>query len=106
MAATHVDQWNVTVERQLTSAWFASVGYLGSRTNNIWESTPLNNAVFQNVGAAPPSAANINARRPFTLQDPANGQFYGPVDLYVTDGTQRYNGMLAVGRGRPARARR
>ncbi len=69
MAATHVDQWNVAVERQLTSTWFASVGYLGSRTNNIWESTPLNNAVFQNVGAAPPSAANINARRPFTLQD-------------------------------------
>ncbi len=94
MAATHVDQWNVNVERQLTSSWFASVGYLGSRTNNIWESSPLNNAVFQNVGAAPPSAANINARRPFTLQDPSNGQYYGPVDLYVTDGKQRYNGML------------
>ena len=94
MAATHVDQWNVNVERQLTSSWFASIGYLGSRTNNIWESSPLNNAVFQNVGAAPPSAANINARRPFTLQDPANGQYYGPVDMYVTDGSQRYKGML------------
>jgi len=94
MAATHVDQWNVAVERQLTSTWFASVGYLGSRTNNIWESTPLNNAVFQNVGAAPPSAANINARRPFTLQDAKNGQYYGPVDMYVTDGSQRYNGLL------------
>jgi hypothetical protein len=104
MAATHVDQWNVAVERQLTSSWFASAGYLGSRTNNIWESTPLNNAVFQNVGAAPPSAANINARRPFTLQDAKNGQFYGPVDMYVTDGSQRYNGLLLSVRKSGARS--
>ena len=94
MAATHVDLWNVTLERQLTPSWFASAGYIGSRTSNIWESTPLNNAVFQNVGAAPPSTANINARRPFTLADPTNGQYYGPVDLYVTDGKQHYNGMI------------
>jgi hypothetical protein len=94
MKSTHVDQWNITLERQLTATWFASAGYLGSKTSNIWESTPLNNAIFQNVGAAAPSTANINARRPFTLQDPVNGQYYGPVDLYVTDGKQTYNGMI------------
>jgi hypothetical protein len=94
MAATHVDQWNVTIERQIGSNVIVSAGYLGSRTSNIWESEPLNNAVYQNVGGAPPSTANINARRPFTLQDPVNGQYYGPVDLYVTDGRQNYNGML------------
>jgi hypothetical protein len=104
MASTHVDQWNVTLERQITPAWFASAGYLGSKTSNIWESTPLNNAVFQNVGGAAPSIANINARRPFTLQSPANGQFYGPVDLYVTDGTQRYRGMILTLRRIAARA--
>ena len=104
MASTRVDQWNVTLERQLTPAWFASAGYLGSKTSNIWESTPLNNAVFQNVGAAGPSIANINARRPFTLQDPSNGQFYGPVDLYVTDGVQKYNGMILTLRRVAARA--
>jgi len=94
MASTHVDQWNVTLERQLTPAWFASAGYLGSRTSNIWESTPLNNAVFQNVNGQAPSTANINARRPFTLANPTQGQFYGPVDLYVTDGVQNYKGMI------------
>jgi len=95
MASTHVDLWNVTVERQITPVWFVSAGYVGSKTSNIWESTPLNNAVFQNVGGAAPSAANTNARRPFTLQDPVNGKFYGPVDLYVTDGKQHYNGLIA-----------
>jgi len=94
MKSTHVDQWNVTVERQITPVWFASAGYLGSKTSNIWESTPLNNAVFQNVGTAAPSIANINARRPFTLLNPSQGQYYGPVDLYMTDGKQRYDGML------------
>src|SRR5204863_8930940 len=104
MASTHVDQWNVAREHQITPAWFASAGYLGSRTSNIWESTPLNNAVFQNVGAAAPSAANINARRPFTLANPAQGQFYGPVDLYVTDGVQNYKGMILTVRRVAARA--
>jgi len=104
MASTHVDQWNATVERQLSSTWFASAGYLGSRTSNIWESTPLNNAVFQNVGTAAPSTANINARRPFTLQNPSQGQFYGPVDLYVTDGRQSYRGMILTARRVGARA--
>src|SRR4029077_20476090 len=84
-------------------AWFASAGYLGSKTSNIWESTPLNNAVFQSVGGAPPSAANINARPPFTLQDPNNGKFYGPVDLYVTDGKQSYRSMILTLRRLSAR---
>jgi hypothetical protein len=38
--------------------------------------------------------ANQNQRRPFYLANPGVGQFYGNVDGFVTDGTQRYNGML------------
>jgi len=101
MKATHVDQWNVTVERQITPVWFASAGYLGSRTSNIWESTPLNNAVA--VPGVVSSTANINARRPFTLQDPANGKYFGPVDLYVTDGKQSYRSMILTLRRTSAR---
>jgi hypothetical protein len=93
MKSTHVDLWNVTIERQLSDNWFASAGYLGSKTSNIWESTPLNNALF-NVPGIVPTAANTNARRPLTLQDPNNGRYYGPLDMYVTDGTQTFNGML------------
>ena len=77
----------------------ASAGYVGSRTNNIWESTPLNNGEYVTVNGAPPTAANLNNRRPFTLADPVNGKYYGFVDLYVTDGTQHYNGMVLSIRG-------
>ena len=64
---------------------------MGSRTNNIWESTPLNNAFVAVHGG---HHVPTNLRRPLTLADPVNGKYYGPLDLYVTDGTQRYNGML------------
>ena len=46
MTPTTVHMWNITVERQFARTWLASAGYVGSRTNNIWESTPLNNALF------------------------------------------------------------
>ncbi|MEO8256984.1 MAG: carboxypeptidase regulatory-like domain-containing protein [Acidobacteriota bacterium] len=99
MTSTHVDMWNVSVERQLGARWLASVGYVGSRTSNLWESTPLNNGLFIPVNGAAPSAANLNARRPFFLADPDNGKYYGPTDLYVTDGSQRYKGLLLSIRG-------
>jgi hypothetical protein len=94
MTSTSVHSWNVTIERQIASRWLVSAGYVGSRTNNIWESTPLNNALFVTVNGQAPTATNINARRPLTLADPGNGRYYGILDSYVTDGTQRYNGML------------
>jgi hypothetical protein len=97
MASTSVHSWNVTVERQV-ERWLFSAAYLGSRTNNIWESTPLNNALYIPVNGAPPTTTNLNARRPLTLADPVNGQYYGPLDLYVTDGKQHYNGMLLTAR--------
>ena len=103
MTSTSVHLWNVTVEQQMGVNWLVSAGYVGSRTNNIWETTPLNNALFVPVNGAAPSAANLNARRPLTLADPVNGKYYGILDLYVTDGTQRYNGMLLSVRRSAAR---
>jgi hypothetical protein len=97
--ATNVQLFNVTVERQFAARWFATAGYIGSRTHDIWESTPLNNALLIPVAGAAPSVANTNARRPLTLVDPNNGRYYGPLDKYVSDGTQSYNGMVLAIRG-------
>jgi hypothetical protein len=101
LVATNVDSFNVTLERQINARWFASIGYVGSRTHNIWESTPLNNALFIPVpgtGAAP-STANTNNRRPLTVMDPNNGRYYAQLDKYVSDGEQAYDGMLLSVRG-------
>jgi hypothetical protein len=101
LVATNVHSFNATVERQLTGRWFVTVGYLGTRTNNIWESTPLNNAIFMPVPgtSAAPSIANTNSRRPLTLVDPSNGQYFAQLDEYVSDGSQSYNALLLSVRG-------
>ncbi|PYR32763.1 MAG: hypothetical protein DMF92_00985 [Acidobacteria bacterium] len=121
MKTPYVDLWNITVERQLSTSWVVSAGYVGSHTSNILETTPLNNAiptvtvardvngnVLPNGTCNPngPAAAFqtcmtqfVNQRRPFYLANPAVGQYYGALDAYVTDGTQHYNGMLlTIGR--------
>jgi hypothetical protein len=101
LVATNVHAFNVTLERQINARWFASIGYVGTRTRNIWESTPLNNALFIPVpgtGAAP-SVANTNQRRPLTVLDPNNGRYYAQLDMYVSDGRQSYDGMLLSVRG-------
>jgi carboxypeptidase family protein len=112
MTTPYVDLWNVTVERQLSTNWVVSAGYVGSHTSNILESTPLNNpspsvTVARDlagnvIATCNPTAANFqtcmtanqNQRRPFYLANPAQGQYFGNVDAYVTNGSQRYNGML------------
>jgi carboxypeptidase family protein len=101
MVTTNVHSFNVTVERQIAGRWFATAGYVGSRTNNIWESTPLNNALFIPVPGtnAAPSIANTNSRRPLNLIDPNNGKYFAALDQYVSDGSQTYNGLLLSVRG-------
>jgi hypothetical protein len=46
LVSTNVHSYNLTVERQITERWFATAGYVGSRTYNIWESEPLYNALL------------------------------------------------------------
>ena len=115
MKTPYVDLWNITAERQLSASWVASISYVGSHTSHILETTPLNNAnpavtvardlngnILAANGTCVVGAANFqtcmtanqNQRRPFYLANSAVGQYYGNVDGFVTDGTQRYNGML------------
>jgi hypothetical protein len=101
LVTTNVHSFNVTVERQLGGRWFGTAGYLGSRTNNIWESTPLNNALFIPVPGtnAAPTIGNTNNRRPLAMIDPNNGKYYAQLDQYVSDGSQTYNALLLSLRG-------
>jgi hypothetical protein len=105
------DLWNAVVERQIGSNWAVSAGYIGSHTSHVWETQPLNNGdptvtsvvvdgVATNCGDASLSTFQscmnriLNNRRPLYMANPAVGQYYGPVDQFVTDGWQRYNGLL------------
>lgn len=56
-----VYNWNVSLERQLSSAWLLRVAYVGSRSTHLQESVELNPAVY-GPGA---TASNTDARRAF-----------------------------------------
>jgi len=79
-----VYNWNLTVERQITSAWLARVAYVGSRgihQRRVWEYNP---AVYS------PGVTNstTDARRMFA-------PYYGIMTGYNDNGVSRYNSFQA-----------
>lgn len=61
-------QWNLSVERQLSSGATVMAGYVASRGRNLLRGFPFNYARFRNLpDGTPPSlnAGNILARQPF-----------------------------------------
>ena len=45
-----IQQWNVTVERQLGAAWQVAASYIGSHTDRLWEQVAINPGVFLGLG--------------------------------------------------------
>ena len=104
--STRVQSWNVTVERQIGTAWQASVSYLGSYLDRLWggcRSTPAN---FMGLGPCTLRASlpvvhrrreSRSASRAVPARIPVSGQGLGPVNRYAAVGTQIYRGAEAVG---------
>ena len=90
LAATNMDQWNVSYQRQIGGAWMVSANYLGSHTRNLWGADQINPAVF-GPGA---TVANTNQRRVLSLQDPVAGAAFASIQVLDNDGTAEYHGLL------------
>jgi hypothetical protein len=90
MPLPYADQWNVSVQRQLGSSWMVSANYLGNRGRRLLLGDQLNPAVFL-PGA---TTANTAARRTLTLENPAEGRFYGQIFQARPDGTSQYDALL------------
>ncbi len=103
-----VQNWNVTFERQIGSVWQASASYLGSYADRLWGAVQVNPGLFLGLnpctlnGVSYPvctTAANVDRRRVLILENPALGQFFGPIDIHDDVGQQSYAGLkLAVQR--------
>jgi hypothetical protein len=97
--------WNVSIQKQIGSAWIASVTYLGSRVQHLYINQAINygqivNGPTETTGCAPSATncnalANVQARRVLSLLNPAAGQFIGNMDTWYPYGTQLYNGLLS-----------
>jgi hypothetical protein len=102
---TYMDQWNISLQKQLGSNWLLSASYLGNDTIHLWADDPINapeyipgNCAAGQYGLTAPgpcsTTANQNFRRPLYLQNPAQGVFYGTIHSLDTGSTASYDAML------------
>jgi hypothetical protein len=105
--------WNITVERQIGSAWAVEANYIGSHTDRLWGQVAQNPGVF--LGLDPctingvsyrtcTTTGNLNERRVLSLsgENPDTARFLGPVDVFTSNGTQDYHGLKLAARRRAA----
>ncbi|MBM3818268.1 MAG: TonB-dependent receptor [Acidimicrobiia bacterium] len=106
-----VQQWNVTLERQIGSDWGVSAAYLGSYTDRLWMQIQLNPGLFFGTGACTingvtmancGTTASVNQRRRLTVsgENPASAALIGNLDLHTSIGTQDYRGLRLAFRRR------
>jgi len=109
-----MQQWNVTLERQIGSVWQVAVSYLGSYTDRLWNQVAINPGVFLGLGpctlegvfyATCSTNGNLNQRRVFSLsgENPAAAQLLGNMDIHADLGTQDYRGLKLSFQRRAAR---
>ena len=103
--ATYVEQWNLTIQRQLAANWLVSASYIGNDAVHLWDSQALDGAPYipgnctaGQYGLAAPgpcsTSGNVAARRVLTLANPSQGPYYGAVSVIDDGGTGSYNAML------------
>jgi hypothetical protein len=107
--ATYVQQWNVSIQKQITSDWLVSATYLGNKTTHQWLGSQVNPSVYipgdpctlQGVTYNPcSSTASTEARRTFVLANAATGKYYGNTIVVDDGGNASYNGLLLVAQHR------
>ena len=99
-----IQQWNLTLERQVGRVWQVAASYLGSYTDRLWGQVATNPGVFLGLGPCTLNGvfyqvcttnANLNQRRVFSLsgENPAAAQLIGNLDIHTDAGTQNYRGL-------------
>jgi Carboxypeptidase regulatory-like domain len=102
--ATYLQQWNLSVQKQVGTDWLITASYLGNKTTNQWLGHEMNPAVYipgtcvagqygLTANGACSTTGNTNARRIFALSKPY-GQYFGSAITVDTDGNASYNAML------------
>ena len=102
---TYVEQWNLTLQKQMGRSWLLKAAYLGNNSIHLWLDQELNPAVFVpgncvagQFGLAAPgpcsTTRNTQARRLLTQLNPSQGPFYGASESLDDHGTASYNALI------------
>src|SRR2546427_356813 len=100
-----VGQWNLSLQRQISSQWLISANYLGTKTSHMWTLQQLNPSVFQGFEpctlcgvqyATCSTTSNNDARRRLNQTYPGVGKLYGDVPRIAAEGNANYNALLVT----------
>jgi hypothetical protein len=102
----YVNQWNLSIQRQLGQDWLVSANYLGNSTIHMITSEEINPAVYLGLGSctlpngtvanpcSTSAASNTNLRRVYSLANYAVGQYLsGGIGQVDSGGTGSYEGL-------------
>ena len=98
---TYVQQWNLSVQKQLGNDWALSLTYLGNKTTHLWFENQANPATYSpgNCTVAGRTSAcsttgNLDQRRELYLTNPDQGKYYSSIVQTDGGGNANYNGGL------------
>jgi Carboxypeptidase regulatory-like domain len=97
---TYMQQWNLSVQRQVGDAWLLTANYLGNHSAHRWISTAINPAVYI-PGSS--NTSNTNQRRILALANPVEGAKFGPVAQIDDGAVAGYNALLVSANHRLSR---
>jgi hypothetical protein len=92
----YLNQWNLSIQRQLGKDWLLTGTYLGNTTIHLTGETQLNPAVY----APGATTNNIAQRRTLFLENPTEGQYFSYVDQLNDGGTGSYNALYLAAQKR------
>ena len=99
----YVNQWNLSVQRQIGANWLVSGNYLGTSTIHLWASNDIDPVIVRAEAACSiygvtytpcSSRNNYDARRSLYLQNQNEGQYFGVVAQLDDGATSNYHGLL------------
>jgi hypothetical protein len=102
---TYVNQWNLSIQKQIGQDWLVSLNYLGNSSIHLISSHGGNPGVF--LGTDPctlpdgvsydtcSTTKNLNSRRFYFLESPAQGKYFAGIGFQDTGGTASYEGFYA-----------
>jgi hypothetical protein len=112
LPAVYVNQWNFSIQRQISTSWLVSANYMGSEATHILSSIegdpaiylPGASCVINGVNYSPcSSVANTTQRRMLNLLNPAQGKYFGSIVTENATGTMSYNGLFLTAQRRISR---
>ncbi len=89
--STYINQWNLSIQRQVGQNWLFAGNYLGNQDVHLWgPQIQMDYSVYM-PGA---NTGNITQRKILTLLNPDQGRYYNAIGDLEDGGTGSYNAML------------